>query len=239
MGNTSYTIDYLLKNSKLPGPRGNLELLYDFVKTTDLETVTLCLGFIKTDTGNSPEEFVGMCGVLGYAVYFRNSNKHVVEFLRRYASFHSWRIREAVAMGIQEISGKDIELTLQNIRPMISGNSYEQRAVVAGLCEPKLLKDRNINIKILEILEAITANLNHDNKLTDSEVSLRKALGYGWSVVIAASPEEGKHYFERLFNLPGKHIQWIIRNNLKKNRLIKTDKEWVEECMKRLALNSS
>ena len=40
--------------------------------------------------------------------------------------------------------------------------------------------------------------LAHDNKLTDEEDSLRKALGYGWSVVIVHAPAEGKKAFEKL-----------------------------------------
>jgi hypothetical protein len=229
-----YTIEYLLKNSNLPGPRGNLELLYDFSKTADAGIVRKCLEYIKTDTSNSPEEFVGMCGILGYAQINKAGNKAVLAFLRNYASHHSWRIREAVAMGIQEISVENIGETLENIGPWVDGNFLEQRAVVAGLCEPKLLKNESSNINILDILEKITRNLNHDNKLSDPEVSLRKALGYGWSVVIASTPKSGKSHFEKLFRLSGKHVNWIIRENLKKNRLIKMDPEWVEKCNNRL-----
>jgi hypothetical protein len=229
-----YTIQYLLQNSNLPGPRGNLELLYDFSRNADAEIVRKCLEYIKTDTSNSPEEFVGMCGILGYAQINKTRNKAVLAFLRNYASHNSWRIREAVAMGIQEISVDNIEKTLENIEPWIEGNFLEQRAVVAGLCEPKLLNNENINIKILEILEKITRNISHDNKLSDQEVSLRKALGYGWSVVIVSTPENGKKYFEKLFRLPGKHVNWIIKENLKKNRLMKMDSEWVKKCGIRL-----
>jgi len=229
-----YTIDYLLKNSNLPGPRGNLELLYDFSRTADAEIVSKCLEYIKIDTGNSPEEFVGMCGILGYAQINKTRNKAVLAFLRNYASHNSWRIREAVAMGIQEISVNNVEETLENIEPWVKGNFLEQRAVVAGLCEPKLLKNETNNINILKILERITQNISHGEKLSDQEVSLRKALGYGWSVVIVSAPEKGKRYFEKLFQMPGKHVSWVIKENLKKNRLIKMDSEWVKKCGIRL-----
>jgi hypothetical protein len=229
-----HTIEHLLKNSNLPGPRGNLELLYDFSRNADAEIICKCLEYVKTDTSNSPEEFVGMCGILGYAQINKTRNKTVLAFLRNYASHNSWRIREAVAMGIQEISVNNIEKTLENLESWINGNFLEQRAVVAGLCEPKLLKNEINNINILKILEKITLNVNHDNKLSDQEVSLRKALGYGWSVVIASTPESGKRYFEKLFHLSGKHVGWIIKENLKKNRLIKMDSEWVKKCSTRL-----
>jgi hypothetical protein len=235
MDGRMHTIDYLLQNSNLPGPRGNLELLYDFSRNADTEIVRKCLEYITTDTSNSPEEFVGMCGILGYAQINKDRNKAVLAFLRKYASHDSWRIREAVAMSIQEISVNNIGETLENIKPWIEGNFLEQRAVVAGLCEPKLLNNEINNINILKILEKITQNISHDNKLSDQEVSLRKALGYGWSVVIVSTPKNGKKYFEKLFHLSGKHVSWVIKENLKKNRLIKMDSEWVKKCGSRLA----
>ncbi len=224
-----YSIKYLLENSNLPGPRGNLELLYAFSKNADLKIADKCLSFIKEETKNSPEEFVGMCGILSFSILNDKKNKYVMGFLRKYASHGSWRIRESVAMSIQEISFHDMKASLQNLEPMIKGNYYEQRAVVAGLCEPKLLKDKDINDQILKIMEKITNNMDHDKKLSPAEDSLRKALGYGWSVIIAASPKNGKLHFEKLFSLTGKHISWIIRENLKKNRLIKMDKKWVDK----------
>ncbi len=224
-----HEIGYLLRNSKLPGPRGNLELLYDFSKTADAKAIDVCLSCIKTDTSDSPEEFVGMCGVLGYAVLNGHDNAKVIDFLRKYASHDSWRIREAVAIGIQEISTEGMRSTLENLGPWIRGNSYEQRAVVAGLCEPKLLGDEATNIRILEILETMTRSLNRDDRLDASADSLKKALGYGWSVVVAASPEAGKSRFESLFALKGKHLRWILRENLKKNRLARMDRDWVEK----------
>lgn len=63
-----YSIKYLLENSNLPGPRGNLELLYAFSKNADLKIADKCLSFIKEETKNSPEEFVGMCGILSFSI---------------------------------------------------------------------------------------------------------------------------------------------------------------------------
>lgn len=225
-----YTIDYLMNHSNLPGPRGNLELLYAFAKSTDVATAKKCLSYIKPDTANSPQEFVGMCGVLGYAVLHKSNNNQVLDFIRPYAAHASWRIRESVAMAIQEISLGKLEVTLTNLESWIAGNNFEKRAVVAGLCEPKLLNDKILNRRILNIMQTITESLNHSDKLNDSEESLRKALGYGWSVVIAAAPDDGKKIFVQLFDRGGRHIRWIIRENLKKNRLLKMDQKWVEAC---------
>ena len=156
----------------------------------------------------------------------------------QYASHKSWRIREAVAIAIQELAKKDVTATLKNIVNLEKGNGYEKRAVVAGLCEPKLLKDKAIAVQVINLLDEITATLAHDNKLTDEEDSLRKALGYGWSVAIVHAPAEGKKAFEKLLQKNTKHIKWIMKENLKKNRLIKTDAEWVKMIESKLKQNT-
>jgi len=218
-----YTIEYLKEHSNLPGPRGNLELLYEFVKNATEKQVIDCLTYITENVENSSEEYIGMCGVVGYAVHNKKSTIDVLNFLKQYASHNSWRIREAVAMAIQEISENNMKETLENIYILKNGNSFQRRAVVAGLCEPKLLKDKHIANEVLGILLEITNELGHNEKLSTGDESLRKALAYGWSVAIVHTPENGKKVFERLLNCNGKHIRWIIKENLKKNRLIKLD----------------
>jgi hypothetical protein len=242
-----YTIAYLKEHSGLPGPRGNLELLYAFaveIASGDglggcTALVDECLALINPDTANSPEEFVGMCGVLARALMIKRAAggdvSPAVDFLRPYASHASWRIREAVAMGIQEISADGLLPVLGKLRLWADGNAYERRAVVAGLCEPKLLKDAAANRGVLALLSSITGTLDHDGKLSDGEESLRKALGYGWSVAVAATAPvvataavaDGKKAFENLLSCKGKHVAWIVRENLKKNRLVKADPDWV------------
>jgi len=48
---------------------------------------------------------------------------------------------------------------------------------------------------------------------------LRKALGYTLSVAIAATPEAGLALLVQLSASVDKDIQWIVRENLKKQRL--------------------
>lgn len=222
------TVEQLKQNSHLPGPRANLELLYAFSKTATEDEICECLVHIQNDTENSPDEFADMCGIIAYAVHHQADNQSVIGFIDQYASHKSWRIREAVAIAIQELAKKDMTATLKNIVNLEKGNDYEKRAVVAGLCEPKLLKDKAVAVHVINLLDEITATLTHDNKLTDEEDSLRKALGYGWSVAIVHAPAGGKKAFEKLLQKKSKHIKWIMKENLKKNRLIKTDAEWVK-----------
>jgi hypothetical protein len=56
----------------------------------------------------------------------------------------------------------------------------------------------------------------------------KKGLAYCWSVAIVAFPDEGKERFEKLLADEDKNIGWIIKENLKKERLKRMDPEWTE-----------
>lgn len=49
--------------------------------------------------------------------------------------------------------------------------------------------------------------------------NLRQALGYGWSVAIAADPDAGLAAFERMRAIVDPDIRWIVTANLTKARL--------------------
>jgi hypothetical protein len=186
-----------------------------------------CLGRIQPGTANGPEEFVGMCGIVGHAVANRADVAGVLAHLRPYASHASWRIREALAIGIQEMFDLNHRLDLDDLSSWVDGSSLEQRAVLAALCEPKLLRDGRTNIAVLDILRKITARFDGQVKIPEDRKVLRQALGYGWSVAIAAQPKEGRKLFESFIKTRNKHIAWILRENLKKNRLTRMDPKWV------------
>ena len=229
---TMESIENLLKNSGLPGPRGNLALLYSFSKNATKEEVDKCFTFYKDDLYNCPEEFVVMCGIVGYCILNKDNIKDTLDEIRKYASHSSWRIREAVAIGIQEIAEENMPEIISNLKNWMEGNYLEQRAIVAALCEPKLLKEGSIVLEVLKILSNITIGYEKiEGKLSESQTSLRKTLGYGWSVAVVRHPEEGKGYFENLVNYDSKHIKWIVKNNLKKKRLSVMDKEWTEKMV--------
>ncbi|MDH7552619.1 MAG: hypothetical protein QHH74_03060 [Spirochaetota bacterium] len=224
------TIENLLKNSGLPGPRGNLELLYSFSENATKNEVEECLSFYKDDLHNSPEEFVVMCGIVGYCILNKNDIKKTLATIRKYASHSSWRIREAVAIGIQEITEHNTSEIINNLENWTDGNDLEKRAVVAALCEPKILKENSFVIKLFEILYKITMSFDKINgKLSESQNSLRKTLGYGWSVAIVSMPDQGKLAFEKIARCNNKHIKWIVKENLKKKRLTVMDKKWVNK----------
>ena len=226
---------YLLANSNLPGPRGNLELIQAFVEIGSEKDFIPLLDYTPDKAPvNSPEEFLAFCGTVGLGKLI-SQGKHIYFYnLRELASDSRWRNREAVAWALQIAAKKDFNLVLKNIEPWITGNNLEKRAVAAGLCEPVLLTDPSRTEKVIEILKLITLSiLNVDTRKSEDFKTLRQGLGYCWSVAIAANPVTGKSVFEQLLHLDDPDIQWIIKENLKKNRLIKMDPEWVTGFLKR------
>ena len=139
-------------------------------------------------------------------------------------------------MALQYAGRKDFHTVLSHIDPWIQGNLYEQRALVAGLCEPDLLKDKE-QVKL--VLERVFSILHKLSKISDRKGEpfrvLRKGLGYGISVSIVAYPEKGKPLFQELLHSSDPDVQWIVRENLKKNRLIRMDPDWVNAMKTRLS----
>ena len=102
------------------------------------------------------------------------------------------------------------------------GSYYEQRAAAAALCEPRLFKDHGYTGAVIGILDRITAQIASAptaDRRTDPFRTLRQALGYCWSVAVAADPEAGLPAFERWLDHPDLDVRWIMRENLSKKRM--------------------
>jgi hypothetical protein len=100
------------------------------------------------------------------------------------------------------------------------GDRLVQRAVVAGLCEPELVKDRAHAVAVLVILDRITSSLAAaDHRRDEGFRVLRLALGYGWSVAAAAAPENAWPYFEKWLLSRDKDVAWVMKTNLEKARM--------------------
>ena len=64
---------------------------------------------------------------------------------------------------------------------------------------------------------------------------LRQALGYGWSVAVAADPAIGLPALERWLSDPNPDVRWIVRENLAKARLTRAAPDWVKHAKAALA----
>jgi hypothetical protein len=221
--------DFLLQESGLPGPRGNLELALVVADEGDARLFERYLAYTADlAPTNSPYEFLAFCGVVGLGRLLAQGQTYRLETIRRCASDRRWRMREGVAMALQRLGEADMDLLIQEMQEWSAGNPLEQRAAAAALCEPRLLGRAQHTRRVLDILDRITASL-HDTVDRKGEyfLALRKGLGYCWSVAVAALPDEGKKRMEKWLVDPDKDVSWIMQENLKKNRLVRIDADWV------------
>jgi len=223
--------DYLLKESGLPGPRGNIELGKVVALEGNEALFRRYLEYTPDEAPvNSPYEFLAFCGVLGMGRLLAEGRNDAIEIIKEHASDPRWRIREGVAMALQMLGIADMERLLDEMRKWSRGNALEKRAAAAALCEPVLLKDPDNVVQVIHILDGITMAMSFavDRKSEDFQ-ALRKGMGYCWSVAAAADPEEGKRAMEKWFYSDDKDIMWVMRENLKKNRMERMDPAWTKK----------
>jgi len=225
-------IPFLRENSGLPGPRGNLELAHAVAREGNQKQFNEFLSFQAEE--NTPEVFLVFSGVMGLGKLAANE-PILFDQLREYASDPRWRIREAVATGLQLVGDQNMDLLLREMQKWSKGNWYEKRAAAAALAEPRLLKQPKYAQKTLQVLDEITRSMESiDDSKDEGFKVLRQAMGYCWSVAVTALPEVGKPMMEQWLESPDRNIRWIMKENLKKNRLVRMDADWVQICIKRL-----
>ncbi len=228
---------YLLAHSNLPGPRANLELLAAVADEGDTPRFLALLERHPPDGSptHTPGEFVAACGAAGLGARIAAGDSGLWPRLRALAGDPRWRVREGVAMGLQRIGDADMGRLLEEMEAWADGSALERRAIVAGLCEPRLLAGPGHARAVLGILDRITGSLTaeQDPRADDVRV-LRKALGYGWSVAIVARPSEGKKRFEHRTADRSPDVRWVLRENLKKARLERMDGAWVAKMRARM-----
>jgi hypothetical protein len=223
---------FLMENSGLPGPRGNLELAHAVAQEGSPKQFEHFLTYHGEE--NTAQVFVVFCGVMGLG-RLAASQPEMFNRLREYASDPRWRIREAVATGLQLTGDHDMDLLLREMKNWIKGNWYEKRAAAATLAEPRLLKQPKHAKQVLQIFDKITASMETNKAVKDESYKvLRQGMAYCWSVAVAALPGEGKPMMERWLDSEDKDIRWMMKENLKKNRLVKIDEAWVKKCLKKL-----
>lgn len=223
---------YLLQESGLPGPRGNIELAQAVADEGDLQLFRRYIAYTADEAPtNSPHEFLAFCGIVGLGRLLAEGDGHgeFLKILRRFASDPRWRLREAVAMALQRIGDVDMESLLAEMREWARGAPLEQRAAAATLCEPRLLKQEAHARSVLQMLDQITASIERsDDRSSEGFRVLRKGLGYCWSVAVVALPAEGKALMEKWMVRSDKDVRWIMKENLKKARLARMDDAWLD-----------
>jgi hypothetical protein len=206
---------YLDANSGLPGPRGNLELVAACAEEADSKRA---LDLIGTE-----DEFATVCGLVALGRHLGDEHEQHSDLLYRYAADPRWRVREGVAMALQRAGDNDPEEAFTIAEAWaLDPDPLVRRAAVAAVCEPRLLRDPRFAHRALTILEKVTAALSRTDpseRRKPATRTLRQALGYGWSVAIAASPGEGLSIFRELEASEDPDVRWVVKENRKKARL--------------------
>jgi hypothetical protein len=209
---------YLREHSGLPGPRGNIELAQAIADEADPAYVDQLIA-----TG---DEYLVFCGVVGLGRRLADgADSEIVERLRGHAADERWRVREAVAMALQRLGDAD----LPRLEDMVTGWAADphplvQRAAVAAICEPRLLATPAAAAHAIEVCAHVTRTLaaRPAPERRDPRVrTLRQALGYCWSVAVAAAPAAGLPRFQALEEYDDRDVAWIVRENRRKARLAK------------------
>ena len=83
--------EFLLKESGLPGRRGNIELAQAVAEEGDAKTFTRYLAFDSDQAPtNSPYEFLAFCGVVGLGRLASEGDLEPLTILRQHASDRSY-----------------------------------------------------------------------------------------------------------------------------------------------------
>jgi hypothetical protein len=191
---------YLRANSHLPGPRSNLELLSAAAEEVDLDWAA---PWAAAPAGDDPTDvFVISVALVALGRFLAGGRDSVLPTLRLRATHAEWRIREAVAIALQRVGDADLPRLTRIALEWAAGDPLVQRAAVAAVAEPRLLRDGQLVPAALEILDAATRSVADAASPSDPDVRvLRQALGYAWA------------------GSDNREVAWIVRENLKKDRL--------------------
>jgi hypothetical protein len=215
---------YLKSHSGLPGPRANLELVEVAGDLAPAEALWRWSA--------SGDEFLALCGTAGLG-RFAIEDRKVLPRLQELAADPRWRVREGVAIALQRMGKQNMARLIKEMESWAVSSLYVQRAAAAGLCEPPLLKDPKQVKRVLAILDQITRSVAaaKDRKSEEFRV-LRTALGYCWSIAVAASPTDGMAALEPWLRSRDPDVRWIMKSNLLKSRVLSAlGKRWVADAL--------
>lgn len=230
------------RESGLPGPRGNLELIAAIADVTDAPTLLAWAGeSADAVSGNEPRTVLVMAGIVGLGRLLSegwqgpDGQRDLVERLRVLASDPRWRVREGVAVAVQRWAESDSEAAFSTAEAWAHDEPFVQRAAVAAVCEPNLLTESAPARRAVAVVDVVTADLASRPGRRGPDIdAVRKALGYGWSVAIVGDRTTGRPAFERWAESDDPTIRWIVRENLRKARLARLDATWVARWRARI-----
>lgn len=203
---------FVTEHSGLPGPRANLPLVQAAASSADAEAIDALL--------EAGSEYAVMCAAA--AAGRRADESRFLDTARVLAADDRWRVREGVAIGLQLLGDTDPEAVARIVRAWVEDpHPLVQRAAVAAICEPRLLRTPEAAATAIAVCGRATerlAALPPDRSRRPEARTLRQALGYAWSVAAAADPGAGLAVFGSL-DVTVADVDWIVRQNRRKKRL--------------------
>lgn len=250
-GNDRVLRDHLIADSRLPGPRMNLAAVTAFARAVgavvgDDDPPVDALEAMLDDwaalsaaaaPGDRPEVILPCAAIAAYGEvgavrpeWWRDE----ITKLRRAARDPRWRVREIVAQALQRLLEADWARTIDELRAWADEDDpLVLRAVAAAVAEPRLLGNASRAASATELQRRVVEHYRafaSDRRRTESARTLRQALGYTISVVVAASGDFA--LLEELAASGDTDLQWIVRTNLGKSRL----KRWPDDLDRVAAL---
>lgn len=141
---------------------------------------------------------------------------------RTLATDERWRVREGVVIGLQLLGDESPDALISIVRAWADDpDLYVQRAATAAICEPRLLHTGSAAGTAIDICRRTTRHLSDlppERRAEPAARNLRQALGYCWSIAVAADPETGLIAFREL-PTDDRDVAWIVKENLRKKRL--------------------
>lgn len=205
---------YLNERSGLPGPRANIELIAVAARAADPDTIEELLA----DDG----EYTTACAAA--ALGYRAADEEYERRARQLATDERWRVREAVTIGLQLLGDSDLQTLFSLVRSWADDEDpLVQRAAAVAICEPRLLRTAEGARIAVEVCQRTTDHLtalSAQDRKAPAARTLRKSLGYCWSVAVAADPGAGLPVFAAL-DTSDPDLAWIVTQNRRKKRLSK------------------
>jgi hypothetical protein len=221
---------FLVAGSNLPGPRANLELI-DAAGDVLAREDALRLAALdeRAAPSGSPLEFLPCCGLSAVGRLVAEDDRSLIPVLRAAAGDPRWRVREAVAIALQRWGDADVLAMAGEVLGWASGTPLEARAAVAAICEPRLLRTPAAVDAAVRILDTATTRLIEISRPRGEPGRvLGLALGYAWSVAVAASPAAVLPAFERWAVHDDPDVARLVRLNLSKARFRRVAPEVAE-----------
>ena len=220
---------FIIENSNLPGPRGNLELVFAFAEIyNNLDVLFQWVEITEEQADvNDPKSFPAFCAAVCLGkIYSKKKNRKILNILKKSANDRRWRMREAVAFGFQLIGENDFkELKTIFSEWIKKSNNLEKRAMLVSLAHPKFLNEENAKY-CFDIAEIVLKQMDTENNFD----VLRKGLEFTISVFTAANPNYGFSFIKKNIG-KNKTIDRIMKENLKKNRLVKKNPQEIKKIL--------